>query len=194
MALTRGASAALLSALAGHFHPVLLTEADWPGEMVRVHTGAGSISWDGKTWLGAGKLVDFAGPAEDGGLATADASIRVAATLEAMLAERGKVIRNRPVTVWFGATTEPAGTVLVGTPVPIFHGYFDSREFTTSRDGENLRHDMTLGLGIGPAARSAASITHGPEDQKRAYPGDTAGRHVIHAIKRQANPPLWPEP
>ena len=84
MALTRGASVPLLTALAGHFHPVLLTEADWPGEMIRVHSGIGTITWDGKTWLGAGKLVDFSGPAEQGGLATAGASIRVASTLEAM--------------------------------------------------------------------------------------------------------------
>lgn len=194
MALTRGASPALLTALAGHFHPVLLTEADWPGEMVRVHSGVGTITWDGKTWLGAGKLVDFSGPAEQGGLATADASVRVASTLEAMLAERGKAIRNRPVTVWFGITTEEAGNVLAADPVPIFHGYFDSREFSTSRDGEDLRHDMMLGLGIGPAARASANITHGPEDQRRHFPGDEAGRHVIHAIKRQANPPLWPAP
>lgn len=194
MALTRGASAALLTALAGHFHPVLLTEADWPGELIRVNTNTVPISWNGATWLGAGKLVEFSGPAEQGGLATADASVRVASTLEAMLAERGKAIRNRQMTVWFGITTEQGGSTLAADPVQIFTGYFDSRDFSIGRSGENLTHDMLLGLGIGPAARASASITHGPEDQQRHYPGDTAGRHVIHAIKRQANPPLWPEP
>ncbi|GAD55496.1 hypothetical protein [Limimaricola cinnabarinus] len=194
MALTRGATTALLTALAGHFHPVLLTEADWPGELIRVNTNAVPITWNGATWLGAGKLVEFSGPAEQGGLATADASVRVAATLESMLAERGKIIRNRNITVWFGITTEQGGGVLAADPVVIFNGYFDSREFSTIRDGEDPRHDMLLGLGIGPAARASASITHGPEDQERTYPGDTAGRHVIHAIKRQANPPVWPEP
>lgn len=203
MALTRGVPAGLITALASHFHPVLLTEGDWPDGFVRVHTGTGTLSWDSKSWLGTGyagsdgeyaSLVDFAAPEEDGGLATSDATLRVAATVEGMLGERGKVIRNRDVRVYFGATTTAAGNVLVADPVLIFTGYFDSRTFSLQRAGTDLSHDMVLGLGIGPSARAAASITHGYEDQITKYPGDTAGRQVQNAIKKALNPPVWPEP
>lgn len=193
MGLTRGAAAGLVSALSGHFHPVLLTEADWPGEMIRVHSGAGEMSWGGFTWLGAGKLVQFQAPEEAGGLATSEASVKVAATVEDMLAERGKIIRNRSIRVWFGATTTAGGAILVADPVLLFEGYFDSRTGSMTRAGEDLSHDMILGLGIGPGARLSASITHSYEDQIGKYPTDTAGRHVQNANKRRFNPQQWPE-
>lgn len=193
MALTRGTPGALLALLAGHFHPVLLTYADWPGEEIRLHTGVGEMSWDGQTWLGAGSLVRFQAPEETAGLATDEGAVHVAATVEDMLAERGKVIRNRPIKVWFGATTTPGGNVLAADPVVLFSGYFDSRKASLARSGENLSHDMVLGLGIGPGARSAASITHSYEDQIASFPGDTAGRQVQIAIRRQRNPQSWPE-
>ena len=101
MDLTRGATAGLISELGGHFCPVLLTYADWPDEQVRIHSGTGDLSWGGFIWLGAGTLVQFQAPEEAGGLATSEASVRVAASVEDMLAERGKVIRNRTLTVFF---------------------------------------------------------------------------------------------
>lgn len=191
MGLTRGASAGLITELAGHFHPALLTYADWPGEEIRIHTGVGDLSWDGETWSGAGKLVQFSAPQEAGGLATSEATVRVAASVEDMLAERGKIIRNRTVTVWFGTTTEPGGNVLQSDPVQIFTGYFDSRTGSLARSGEDFSHDMVLGLGIGPSARASASITHSYEDQIAKYPGDTAGRHVQNADKLRSNPQTW---
>jgi hypothetical protein len=107
--------------------------------------------------------------------------------------ERGKIIRNRTVTVWFGVTTEPGGNVLAQEPVQLFNGYFDSRSGTLTRNGEDQMHDMVLGLGTGPSARSAASVTHSYEAQIAQYPTDTAGRHVQNANKHLYNPQRWPE-
>lgn len=193
MGLTRGASAGLIADLGGHFCPVLLTYADWPGEQIFIHSGAGALSWDGQTWMGAGKLVQFNAPQESGGLATSEASVRVAATVEDMLAERGKVIRNRSVVVYFATTTEAGGNVLKSDPVELFSGYFDSRTGSLTRSDGGLAHDMVLGLGVGPSARASASITHSYEDQITKFPGDTAGRHVQNASKLRFNPQQWPE-
>ena len=193
MVLRRGASAGLIADLRGHFHPVLLTYADWPGEVIRIHTGTGMLSWAGADWLGAGKLVQFQSPEEAGGLAASEATVRVAAKVGDILAERGKVIRNRPMTVWFATTTQPGGNVLLTDPVEIFSGYFDSRTGSLSRVGEDLSHDLVLGLGIGPSARASASITHSYEDQIGSFPGDTAGRMVQTANRLRYNPQQWPE-
>lgn len=193
MGLTRGATTGLISELGGHFWPALLTYADWPGEEVRIHSGAGDLSWDGHTWLGAGTLVQFQAPEEAGGLATSEASVRVAATVEDMLAERGKVIRNRTLTVWFATTTAPAGNVLSQEPVELFTGYFDSRSGSLARTDGGLAHDMVMGLGIGPSARASASITHSYEDQIAKFTGDTGGRHVQAANRQRFNPRTWPE-
>ncbi len=193
MGLTRGATAGLILEVGGHFCPVLLTYADWPDEEVRIHSGAGDLIWGGHTWLGAGTLVQFQAPEESGGLATSEASVRVAATVEDMLAERGKVIRNRTLTVWFATTTAPGGNILSQEPVELFTGYFDSRSGSLARSGDGLTHDMVMGLGIGPSARASASITHSYEDQIAKFPGDTAGRHVQAANRQRFNPRTWPE-
>jgi hypothetical protein len=193
MELRRGASLDMLATMAGHFCPVLLIEADWPDGMVRLHTGTGDLNWGGEVWQGSSWLVQFQAPEEAGGLATSEASIKVAASIEDILAERGKVIRNRMVKVWFATTTTPGGNVLQDDPVDFFAGYFDSRTGSLARAGENLSHDMILGLGIGPSARASASITHSYEDQVSKYPQDTAGRHVQNAINRVFNAQQWPE-
>lgn len=193
MVLKRGLSAGLIADMGNHFCPVLLTYADWPGEEIFIHTGAGNISWNGETWLGAGKLVQFQSPEESGGLASSEASVRVAATVEDMLAERGKAIRNRAVTVYFATTTTPGGNVLKTDPVVFFTGYFDSRTGSLSRSSGDLAHDMVMGLGIGPSARASASITHNYEDQIATHAGDTAGRMVQTANRLKYNPQTWPE-
>ena len=200
MGLTRGAPAALIAALAGHFHPVVLMVADWPDQVVRLHSGVGDLTWGGNVYSGTsitrdGKLISLLRPdlpAEEGGLATGDASVRVAGPLDAIRAEKGVALRNRSFRVYFGATTERAGTTLVSDPVEIFAGYFAGRSCSFSGGAEAFLHDMILQLGIGPAARARASITHGYEDQIAAYPGDTAGRQVQNALKRARNPSVWP--
>lgn len=202
MVLTRGASATLISALEGHFHPVILIEADWPDGVIRLHSGVGDLIWDSETWGGIsvlkdGNLLSIAQmdlPEESGGLATPTGSISVAGPLEAVLAERGKAIRNRTFTVWFGAVTERAGVTLVDDPIEIYSGYFDSRTFSMSRNSAaSFLHNLQIGLGIGPSARAKATITHSYEDQIAAYPGDTAGRHLQLMEKKLINPPTWPE-
>jgi hypothetical protein len=143
--------------------------------------------------MGAGNLVQFQAPVEDGGLATSEASVNVAATVEDMLAERGKIIRNRTIIVYFATTTTPAGNELKTEPVEWFEGYFDSRTGSLSRSDGTLGHDMVLGLGVGPSARTSASITHNYEAQLAEFPGDTAGRHVQTANRLKYNPQTWPE-
>lgn len=193
MGLERGASASLIADLRGHFCPVLLTYADWPDETIRIHSGVGELLWAGEIWVGAGKLVQFQSPEESGGLATSEASVRVAATVKDMMAVRDKVIRNRAMTVYFGTTTEPAGNVIKAEPVELFTGYFDSRTGSIMRTESGLEHDMVLGLGIGPCARASATITHSYEDQISKFSTDTAGRHVQTANRLLYNPQSWPE-
>lgn len=193
MALRRGVDPGLLARMAGHFHPVLLVQADWPTGVERMHSGLGALVWSGFTWAGVGKLVRFVAPEEGAGLVNAEATVKVSATLQGMLAMRGQAIRNRQVQVWFGAVTTAAGNVLTDPPVSHFSGYFDSRAFSFAADAEDRTHDLTLGLGVGPSARAGATVTHSYEDQIAKFPGDTGGRLLQNAIKRAMNPPTWPQ-
>ena len=182
MGLSRGATPGLLSALSGHFHPILLAYTEWPGETIRVHTGAGPITWGGNTWAGVGKFVSFTAGADVQGLAADTATISVAGTLEAVLAERGKVIRSTLLTLWLGVAETVEGLALKSgvEPCILYVGAFDGRRFRAARDGDlgDLTHELMLDLVNGPAARALVVTQHSPEDQERRHPGDTGMRHA----------------
>lgn len=194
MGLTRGIDTTLLTALAGHFHPVSLMQAVWPDETIRCHTGFGTITWASETWDGLGHLVGLRAPQEGLGLARQAATIQMAVTLDIALAQQGRTIRNSDVTVWAGATTTPGGNVLIGQPFRIYTGYCDARRITLRADGGDLSHDVAVDLMPGPGARDGLVAVHSPERQEAAYPGDTGARHFVNAVKRSLNPPAFPGP
>ena len=193
MGIKRGAPSALITAFSGHFHPVIMIAADWPDGTVYTHSGVGTLTHGGNDYSGNGGYVNLRLPDEGGGIIASDAMVSLAGTLEDIMAERGKTIRNLPFLAYIGATTTAGGTTLVSDPVDLFSGYYNSRSFTMRQDGEDFSHDLDLGLGSGPPARANASVTHSHEDQKTKFPGDTAGRHLQNMRKRAVNPPSWPE-
>lgn len=195
MGLTRGVDSTLKAALVGHFHPVALFEVILPSETVRCHTGAETISWATRTWLPFGRFADFSSSAEvAGGLARPTATVQLVMTLEALLLAGGAANRFSPLTVWWGATTEPGGGTLIGTPMLHYAGYVDqwARRITRSSGGGS--HGLEVGLAPGPAPRDGFPVLHSPEAQEAQYPGDTGFRHFVNAINRATNPPLFPEP
>lgn len=177
------------------FYPVVLTYVDWPSGAVRVHTGVGDITFNSQTWSGLGKYGRIELPDESLSLANNSARLTIAGTLTSLLGELGANPRNKTVEVYFGCVTEPSGNTLVGTPFKIFSGYVDSVEFNLNKqESGDLNSEVSVMVGTGPPARAGANITHSAEDQIKKYPGDTAGRHVINAIKKSINPDVWPEP
>lgn len=193
MALERGVSAPLRAAVAEPgFHPVVLVYVDWPGAPVRAHTGVGELSWNGQTWAGVG---DFAGiqlPQEAAGAAADAATLTLVGLPDELDDYLDDNPRNVAAEIWFGATTERAGNVLVGEPFSAFGGYVDAMGGTLEVGGGELRRGVRLSLGSGAPQRATGAVYHTDEDQSGAYPGDTAGRWVINAEAR-AETQTWPE-
>lgn len=193
MALTRGVSAPLLAEVAKpHFFPAVLVYLDWPDGEVWMHTNRGDISFDGETWSGIGDFGQVSLPEEADGIVASSATISIIGPADIVLDHLYAPIRNRPGRVLWGAVTERAGNVLVGQPFEIFAGYMDACRMTVSDDQGGQVYVLQLTLGTGPGARSGASITHSSEDQRKAFSGDTAGRHTIHATSN-ARKRTWPE-
>lgn len=189
MMLSRGIDPAVLSALTGPVvYPVVLVALDWPGGMIRFHSGRGVIAWGGFEWAGTGPFDDLSIGEEGEGLAAADASMRLLGPLEAVLEDCDAVVKNRPATVYSGLVTSPGGNVLIGAPFVQFSGAMDGLVYR--QDG--VEHGLQLSLTAGPGARVGASITHSAEDQAAKYPGDTAGRHTQLAGPN-ARVRTWPE-
>lgn len=182
MGLTRGADAALIAALAGPFHPVVLVRVDWPGAPVRVHSGIGALSWDGFVWTGVGRHGEIRLPEEGFGLAQSAGSLRIGGLPAEIDAHLGSDVRGREVDVWFGVVTARAGTVLVGTPVSAFAGYVDGMADEEVATEGGLMRVIDLAFASGPSQRSRTSAHHSYEDQITTYPGDTAGRWVKAAV------------
>ncbi len=192
MDLKRTVSAAFLAALRGAFYPNVMVYLDWPGAPIHVHSGVGVISHDGQSWLGSGGVGGIDIPEERDGIVATEASLTLLGIPPSSYDLMDDVIRNRPAKMLMALTTKRAGNVLIGAPTELFSGYMDGMKFTTQADGENLVHGISIAVASGPGARAVASITHSYEDQITKFPGDTAGRHLIHNEANLAKL-TWPE-
>jgi hypothetical protein len=192
--VTRNLATNLLADLGGVFNPVILVYVDWPGAPVRVHNGVGNITFNSQTWVGLGKYGSISIPGEESSLVNSSATLTVSGTLATLLGELNTNPRNRDVDIYFGTVSEPSGNTIVGTPTLIFSGYVDSVDFDLNRSDTGLESAVSVGVSSGPSARSGATINHTAEDQAFKFPGDTAGRQVINAIKKAFNPDVWPKP
>ena len=203
MELRRGVHPALLTALARGGYPILLAHLDWPDAPVWAHSGIGPIDWGGETWRGVGMLGNVELPAEDSEIAAVEAILSLAGVPADLDGYADDAIRNRAVSIYIGAVagrpgghdgkqvTGP-GNTLVGTPTQLFSGLMDGMTLTDSASDTGVDHAVQVAVGTGVEARSRATIYHSDEDQRRAYPADTAGRLVILAYAR-AQKFTWPE-
>ena len=183
MDYVRGYTPAQLAALDGTFFPLTFVYVDWPVTPIRAHEKAGTITWGGNDWLGVGNYGSISIPAEQTGLAASSATLRLLAAPEDTFDIQDDPVRNRTAIIYSGLVATRNSTVLIGDPIELFAGHVDSMDFSTevvtrSDGGQERMQAIDIGIVSGPGARSKASIYHSDQDQSRAYPGDTAGRHL----------------
>lgn len=190
MAVTfrRGASPELIAELSKpFFYPTLLLAIEWPDGTRRVHSGKGTLSFGGQDHVGVGELGGLTVPQESGGTARRAVLDLIAPPgtsdldIEALFSEADADVRGNAVTIWIGAVTTAAGTVISGAPVQSFTGLIDAMKFPARTTGEGQVHLMRLEVSTGPSATASTPPLHSYEDQIAAFPGDTAGRHLITA-------------
>lgn len=193
MDLTRGTPAALRTALSGpFFYPVGLVWLDWPGAPLRMHSGAGNITWSGQTWSGAGRFGRVSVPDEAMAGVPDNFTISLVTDVRDIEPYTDAVIRGIPGAVYLGATTAPGGNGLIGA-VEFVSGTADVLTLGTQMNGDTLFYELSVAMTTGPGMRSMASINHSDEDQQRAFPGDTAGDRLIELMGR-VKKTYWPEP
>lgn len=197
MDLTRGTPTALLTAISGAaFYPVVLVDIDWPGGRIRAHSNLGNIVWESQTYLGVGKFGAVNIPDEVMAGVPDEFTMALSVDNSELSSYADTAIRGRPGTVYLGAVTERGGNVLIGA-VDVASGTCDGmvlRSEVTGDDGQTaVIYTLTVTFSTGPSYRTLAAIAHSNEDQMRAYPVDTAGRHLMTA-RAQAEKTEWPEP
>jgi hypothetical protein len=192
-ALKRNIDPATLTALAQPvFYPVIMVYLDWPDAPVYAHSNVGPLEWDDQTWQGVGEFGALQMPDEELGLAAQPAEVRLIGAPDELDQYLTDPIRNREAVIYFGVVSERGGNVLIGEPFEMFVGYMDAMRETVTVDDGVMRRDVVLTVANGPSQRSFAEVFHTYEDQKRRFPGDTAGRLTINA-EAERDKLTWPE-
>ncbi|WP_353475511.1 hypothetical protein PVT71_18265 [Salipiger sp. H15] len=194
MAVVRDIDPATLAAISGRaFFPVVLVYLDWPDAPVYAHSNLGLISYGGQSWRGVGDFGKIGLPDEAMGLASSDATVGLMGLGDKLNDYLDDDIRGRDAIIYFGAVTERDGNTLVGAPIPIFVGTMDAKKDTLKRESDNITvRGVSISITPGPSQRSAAGVYHSDEDQKRRFPGDTAGRLILQAY-REGSTLRWPQ-
>jgi len=183
--LKRTIHADTLAAMAAPFHSVVLAYVDWPTGAVRLHSGAGDLSFDGQTWTGAAGLeAAISLPGEGQGIAMIEGSLVVTGDdtqIDAVYAQ-AEAAAGRAVQVYFGAVTEQGGTTLIGDPFEVFTGRVGEPSDEVVWQGETQARPLTISVETGPTQRARGAAVHTDADQKRRDATDTGFRWTRSAV------------
>lgn len=153
--------------------PLLLMAAiDHPDGMVYVHTGIGTISYNGQNWIGVG-IFGEVGPVV---ISTETVIQEVTFTLSGVEDEDESLqflnanVRNRLATVWLACLDE-AGQV-VRDPFQIMEAQMDYQTFDANEESGEVTIQIVARAGFYTLER-AIDESWSPEDQKARYPADT---------------------
>lgn len=198
MNINRGAPPALIAAISQPtFNPVVLVHFDWPGEPLRAHTGVGTITWGGYDWTGVGGFGSInLSPEQMHSGSASELTMSIVSDFPDIERFTNTNIKGRLGEVFMGATSSPGGNDLIAA-TRMFVGRGVSSSFRTtfmSSDEEDITmYDLSVTVRSGISPRTPTVAHHSLEDQRRRYPGDTIGRHLILLLSTMQRM-QWPEP
>ena len=167
--MARDLTAGMLTAIAaGTVRPAIFYEGEYESggspAYLRLWSGIGPLSWDSKTWAGAGELLGLS-PVEETVVVKATTLSGVPAALVAVALSG--VRQNRPGTIWF-ACLDASGAV-IADPMVLRRGLLDT---VRTRDTE-ASSDITVSYAsrLVDLERPRARY-YTPEDHKIDHPAD----------------------
>lgn len=178
---TRDLTATMLTALvAGTVYPALLFEGEFVNsgtgapEYVRLWTGLGPLTWDGKTWLGGGTLVGCSPIGESREVKAIGFTVSLSGVPSAYKARALAGIRqNKPGRIWL-ALLDASGNVLAD-PYLLQIGKLDTNllETTGQTATISVQYESRLVDLEKPRDR-----VYTAEDQRLDYPADDGFNQV----------------
>lgn len=154
--------------------PVFFVEMDFSSGFVRAWSGYGSISWDSKTWLGAGHLMEIEPLAESVDFTANGATLKLNGIPSDMIAIAiGETYQGRAATIYLGFL-DSTGAV-IADPIEIYAAMMDTMEI--DEDGETASIMVRVeSQAISLKRPREWRYTH--EDQQIDYPGDLGLEYV----------------
>lgn len=154
--------------------PIFLVEMDFASGFVRAWSGYGELTWDSKTWLGAGHLMAIDALSEDIDFVANGANLKLSGIpSEYISIALGQHYQGRPATIYLGML-DSSGAV-VADPVPIYAAQMDTMEI--DEDGETAAVIVRVeSQAVSLKRPKEWRYTH--EDQQIDYPGDLGFEYV----------------
>lgn len=119
--LTSGVAAAIQS---GTVYPAVLFEGEFATGTLNLWSGLGSLSWNGKTWTGAGNLLSLSEIAEKTEIEAVGFSVGLSGLPVALISIALQSVRQgRPGTLWLACFD--ASGALIADPYILQRGKFD---------------------------------------------------------------------
>lgn len=156
-------------------------------ELLNLWTGAGSYSWDGKTWLGDGQMVAISPLAETVDLEAKGFAITVSGLPSSEISRAlgsMRKSRNQPGRLWLGLFDSSGA--LIADPYELQRGRFSHPRILDSGDKCTIEVQYQSVLAM---LGSSEERRYTDEDQQLDYPTDR-GFEQVPALQ-DAEFPLW---
>lgn len=173
--MTRALSPAFAEALAAaELCPVVFFEGEFASGTVRIWTGLGEVSWDGKTWTGLGGLLSFGAIEETNQVVASGTMLSLSAVpVDLVALAISEAQQGKPGRLWLGLLSETGE--IIADPVKAFAGRLDVPEITDNATTCTLTlsyESRLIDLTIARAWRYTS------ESQQVLHPGDRGFDYV----------------
>ncbi|MBI3936760.1 MAG: hypothetical protein HY323_07265 [Betaproteobacteria bacterium] len=173
--MTRGLTAGMVTELTASARSIaLLVETEWSSGYVRLWSGLGTLSWDGKSWTSAAGLIGVQPAAETLRVEAAGAVFTLNGLTTSLLsAALSQARQGMPVNAWL-AFLDSTGAV-IADPYQWYGGRMDVPEIEHRGDGGTLTVNTESRLAI---LQRAPGGRYTDEDQQARYAGDLGYEYV----------------
>jgi hypothetical protein len=192
--MTRGWPAGLVARIASGepFHAAALVQIGWPSGTVRVHTGAGLLSWSGHDWIGVGEAGWISLPEELAGLSAEPGTLLLGGLPEEVEAELLDDPRGNPVSVWFATVTTAGGAVIEEGPGLLWTGLVTMVSDTERPSALGADYQISLTVTGRASQKQPLAAVHSRASQQARVPGDTSMRWAeAGLIRSRAGVKKW---
>ncbi len=167
--MTRGLTAGALAQISAQdVRPILLFEGQFESGMVRFWSGLGMLTWDGREWVGAGKLIGISAVEENTEVVASGITVTLEGVDPALVSVAiGEARQNMPGRIWVGFMD--ATGAIVADPYLAFRGRLDVPSISDSADGVTI--GITYENVLGDLLRRR-EIRFTDEAQKALHPDD----------------------
>lgn len=159
---------------------VTLVKLEFGSGTLYANNSAVNISYDGQTWLGAGKLGAIAEVSESTDLAASNITLTLVGTdTTLMSAALNEDYRNRDATMYLAFLNNNNG--VIGTPSIIYRGKMDGM---AAKIGEEVTISLTVVNRLADWERTRNG-RYTNEEQQNKYSGDKGLEFTVQAVEKQ---------